>query len=225
MLAHAEAPCIARPRPPLPLRRHTRPPPRGSPRSLTGSMTSPACSLQLRSWCPARCQAALSTSTGCPRSPLTCAGPTQPCSWTPTRSSVSASHAARSAWSTTAQAHSRSISADQRGAPARPPTASLAARLARNPTHVAAVPLRPAPPDLDWPCGAPAGDRCWFLVPLIASLLEHGPDVHGGLAGFYAEAKWQRWREHFSAELGARPPPIELPTPTPPTEAACVDLS
>ncbi len=86
-----------------------------------------------------------------------------------------------------------------------------AAQLARNPAHVAAVPLRPAPLHLDWPCGAPAGDRCCFLVPLIASLLAHGPDVHGGLAGFYAEAKWQRWREHFSAELGARPPPIELP--------------
>jgi hypothetical protein len=108
--------------------------------------------------------------------------------------------------------------------PVRPLTASLAAQLARNPTQVAAVPLPPAPPDLDWPVGAPAGDRCWFLVPLIASLLAHGLDVHGGLAGFYAEAKWQRWREHFSAELGARPPPIELPTPTPPTEAACVEL-
>jgi hypothetical protein len=51
-------------------------PPRGSPRSLTGSTTSPACSLQLRSWCPARCQAALSALTRCPPSPLTCAGPT-----------------------------------------------------------------------------------------------------------------------------------------------------
>jgi hypothetical protein len=108
--------------------------------------------------------------------------------------------------------------------PARPLTASLAAQLARNPTQVAAVPLPLAPPELDWPVGAPAGDRCWFLVPLIASLLAHGPDVHGGLAGFYAQAKWQRWREHFSAELGARPPPIELPTPTPTTEEACVEF-
>ncbi len=98
MLAHAKAPCFTRPR--LPLYSSTQEtnqlPPRGSPCSLTGSMTSPACSLRIRSWCPARCQAALSASTRCPPTPLTCAGPTQACSWTPTRSSVSALHAARS---------------------------------------------------------------------------------------------------------------------------------
>ena len=106
--------------------------------------------------------------------------------------------------------------------PARPQMVSLGAQLARNPAHVAAVPLPPAPPYLSWPNGAPAGDRCWFLVPLIASLTV--PDAQGGLPGFYAERKWQRWREHFSVELGARPQPLALPAPTPPTEAACVEF-
>ena len=120
---------------------------------------------------------------------------------------------------------------------------TLAAQLASN-SHVPVRRLPAAPPSLTWTAGSPGANRAWLLVPLISSLFDH--TAEGGLARFYAHhvGVWQRWREHFSAELALRgaesnagawqswrahfsvEPALQAAEmqPPAPTEEACVEL-